>query len=229
MQFRLAPEVEQFRAEVREFIAAKLPDDIRRLVERGDDLDRATHMRWHRLLLERGWAAPGWPVEYGGAGLDLARQFVFEQEMASAFAPRLLPFNIDMVGPMFIHFGSDEQRRRFLPAVLSGEHWWCQGYSEPNAGSDLASLACRAVRDGDDYVVDGTKMWTTNAHLADWMFALVRTDSSGRKQQGITVLLIDMRSPGVGVRPMRTVDGGFEINQCFFEGVRVPVSQRIGE
>jgi len=130
---------------------------------------------------------------------------------------------------MFIHFGTPEQQARFLPPALSGEHWWCQGFSEPNAGSDLAALGCRAVLDGDGYVVDGTKLWTTNAHCSDWMFALVRTDSSGRKQQGITVLVIDMRSPGLEIRPIRTFDGGFEVNQCFFDGVRVPAEQRIGE
>ena len=228
MDFPFDDAIERFRHEVRAFIAASLPEDIRLRVQHGQELDRDTHMRWHRVLLAQGWAAPGWPLEHGGAGWDLARQFVFDQELSAAFAPRLLPFNIDMVGPMLIHFGTPEQQRRFLPAALSGEHWWCQGFSEPNAGSDLAALACRALPDGDAYVVDGTKLWTTNAHCADWMFALVRTDSSGRKQQGITLLLIDMRSPGLGIHPLRTFDGGFEINQCFFDAVRVPMSLRIG-
>ncbi len=228
MTLRFDDDVEHLRGEIRAFIAEHLPEDIRRRVERGQELDRETHMRWHRRLYEHGWAAPGWPKEHGGCGWDLPRQFVFEQELSAAFAPRLLPFNIDMVGPMFIHFGTPEQQARFLPPALSGEHWWCQGFSEPNAGSDLASLRCRAERDGDDYVIDGTKLWTTNAHCAEWMFALVRTDSSGRKQHGITMLLIDMRSAGVSIRPMRTFDGGFEVNQCFFDAVRVPCSLRIG-
>lgn len=229
MDFPFEPAVEAFRDEVRTFLRARLPGDIRARVERGEEMDRATQMRWHRVLLEQGWAAPGWPREHGGTGWDLARQFVFDQELAAAGAPRMIPFNMDMVGPMFIHLGTQEQQRRFLPRVLSGEDWWCQGFSEPGAGSDLAALSCKAVRDGDAYVVDGTKLWTTFAQYADWMFALVRTDSSGRKQQGITLVLIDMHAPGVSYRPLRTFDGGYEINQCFFDAVRVPLAQRIGE
>ena len=229
MDFSFDAEVEQFRQQVRSFLRTNLPDDIRRRVEHGQELDRETQMRWHRILLANGWTAPNWPVEHGGTGWDLRRQFVFEQELAAANAPRLTIFGWDMVGPMFIHFGSEAQKQRFLPRILSGEDWWCQGFSEPGAGSDLASLQCKAVRDGDHYIVNGSKMWTTLAQYADWIFILVRTDASGRKQQGITLLVMDMRSPGISVRPLYTFEGGCEINQCFFDDVKVPVANLVGE
>jgi alkylation response protein AidB-like acyl-CoA dehydrogenase len=229
MELTFTPEERAFQAEVREFVARRLPADIREKVRAGLALERDDYVRWQRILYERGWIAPTWPVAYGGAGLDPVRRHILEEELAFGWAPRTVPFGLLMLGPILIEFGSDAQRAHYLPRILRSEDWWCQGYSEPGAGSDLASLQTRAERRGDRYVVTGTKTWITFAHWADWIFTLVRTDPNASKHEGISFLLIDMRSPGVGVRPIETLDGGHEINEVHFENVEVPVENRVGE
>jgi len=229
MDLPAAPDLAPFREEVRRFIRASLPADIRRRVARQEPLDRESHTRWQKILLQRGWAAPAWPLEHGGTGWTLDRQYVFEQELAANDAPRMIYFGLDMVGPTLMTHGSEVQRRHFLPPILSGDLWWCQGFSEPGAGSDLAALQCKAVRDGDEYVVNGSKMWTSIAQDADWMFGLFRTAHEPKKQLGITLLLIDMRSPGISIQPIITFDGAHEVNQTFFDNVRTSVANRVGE
>lgn len=223
-------DLERFRAEVRDFIRARLPEDVRRKVARErDGLTPDDTRRWTRILHEHGgWSCPGWPVEHGGPGWSWQQQYLFERELALNEAPPVDVFAAGMVGPALIAFGSDEQKRRFLPGLANGDILLCQGYSEPEAGSDLAALQCRAVKDGGGYVIDGTKIWTSDATWADYMFGLFRTDSSGRKQHGITLLLVDMASPGLTVRPIESFEGGHELNQVWFEGVRVPVANRLG-
>ena len=226
--------LQAFREEVRAFIQANLPLELRERVERGwGFLGKEDYVFWQKRLQARGWGAPGWPLEYGGTGWTAAQRQVYEDESALACCPRTQPQNVKMIGPILCAYGSEHQRRRFLPGILSGDEWWCQGYSEPGAGSDLASLRTRAVLAGDDageyYSVSGQKMWTSLAHWADWMFCLVRTDTGGRPQEGITFLLIDMKSPGVTVRPVITLDGAHHTNEVFLDGVRVPVGMRIGE
>ncbi|MFZ5790758.1 MAG: acyl-CoA dehydrogenase family protein [Pseudomonadota bacterium] len=225
------PDLEAFRDEVRDFIRTHLPDDIRRLVATElMELPREYQLRWQRILYERGgWGCPNWPKAHGGPGWSFEQQYIFEREAALADAPRVPSFGVSMLGPTLIEYGTPEQKARFLPPILKGEVLWCQGFSEPNAGSDLASLKTRAVREDDHYVIDGTKIWTTEANIADWMFGLFRTDSSGKKQQGITFLMLDMKTPGISIRPIRTFDGGHEVNQVFFDKVRVPVENRVGE
>jgi alkylation response protein AidB-like acyl-CoA dehydrogenase len=218
-----------FRDEVRAFIAARLPDDIRRKVQTLAPLEKDDYYRWHRMLFERGWAAPGWPSAYGGTGWNAIEQHIFLEEIAAGWAPRMLPFGLNMVAPVIIEFGDDAQRARYLPKILSGEEFWCQGYSEPGAGSDLASLSTKAERHGDRYVIEGTKTWITTAQWADWIFVLARTDADAKKQEGISFILVDMRSPGVTVRPIVTIDGGHEINEVHFDRVEVPVANRVGD
>ena len=221
-----------FRDEVRAFLREHLTGDLVRATRLNTSVfsEPDVALRWHRILHARGWVAPAWPVEHGGAGWSLVRRWIFETELARAGAPPLSPMGLRMAGPVIMRFGTPEQRARWLPRILSGDDAWCQGYSEPGSGSDLASLRTRAVRDGDDYVVDGTKIWTTHAHHADMMFALVRTGTDGaRRQDGISFLLVDMRTPGIGVRPIRSASGDHEVNQVFFDAVRVPVANRIGE
>jgi alkylation response protein AidB-like acyl-CoA dehydrogenase len=218
-----------FRDEVRDFLERRLPPALRARVLAGHAVSREDTVAFQRLLFERGWGGPSWPVEHGGTGWDPVRQYIFEEECAAAGAPRLLPFGLKMVGPVIMRFGNDAQKRRFLPRILSGEDWWCQGYSEPGSGSDLASLSTRAERQGDVYVVNGQKTWITLAQYADWIFCLVRTDPAAKQQLGISFLLVDMRSPGVTVRPITTIDGGQEINEVWFESVKVPVENRVGE
>lgn len=219
-----------FRREIRAFIEAELPAELRARVERGYSLlSREDHTLWQKKLAARGWGAPGWPVEYGGTGWSPAQIQVFEDECARMSCPRTQPQGLKMLAPILIKYGTEAQKRRFLPPILHADEWWCQGYSEPGAGSDLAALSTRAVREGDTYRVTGQKIWTSLARWADWMFCLVRTDSSGRPQQGVTFLLIDMRSPGITVRPIPTIDGGEHVNEVFLDDVRVPVENRIGE
>ncbi|MBK9083395.1 MAG: acyl-CoA dehydrogenase family protein [Rhizobiales bacterium] len=220
---------EAFRGEVRAFVAAALPEATRRKVLGGFELDKHDMQGWQKALHRQGWGAPSWPKAFGGPGWTPVRQFIFDEECAMAGAPRLLPFGLKMVAPVLMAFGSPEQQQRFLPAIMSGEDWWCQGYSEPGSGSDLASLRTRAERRGDVYVVNGQKTWTTMAQYADWMFCLVRTDAAAKPQAGISFLLIDMRSKGVTVRPIRLMDGGCEVNEVFLDDVEVPVSLRVGE
>jgi alkylation response protein AidB-like acyl-CoA dehydrogenase len=223
------PEDRAFRLEVRTFFAGQLTDDIRRAVMTGLPPDRELADRWHKVLLAQGWAAPSWPKEHGGTGWTLKQQYIFDQERAAAWAPLPVIFNIDMVGPLFIRYGTPEQQARFLPRVLSAEDHWCQGFSEPGSGSDLASLKCRAVRKGDRYVVNGAKLWQTAVFEADMMFGLFRTDSSGKKQQGISVLVLPMSSKGLSLREIVLLDGIERVAQCTFEDVEVPAENLIGE
>jgi alkylation response protein AidB-like acyl-CoA dehydrogenase len=218
-----------FRAEVREFVAAHLPAEIRDRVLGFRRVEREDYVRWQNILNERGWGAPAWRKEFGGAGWDSAQRLIFEEECFAAGAPRQVPFGLSMVAPVIQAFGSDSQRALFLPKILTMEHWWCQGYSEPGAGSDLASLKTRAVRHGDVYVVDGQKTWTSFAHWADWIFCLVRTATDVRVQEGISFLLIDMKTPGITVRPIKTLDGGHDVNEVFFDHVEVPVANLVGD
>jgi acyl-CoA dehydrogenase len=220
-----------FRAEVRDFVAKNLTEDDRRgqRLTAGGLCEKAVFGSWHAALYKKGWVAPYWPKEHGGAGWTPAQRYIYESELARAGAPRLLPFGIHMVGPVIIKYGSQQQKDYYLPKILSGEHYWCQGYSEPGSGSDLASLKTRAVRDGDHYVVNGTKIWTTHAHFADHMFALVRTADSAKRQEGISFLLIDFKSPGISIRPIILMGGDHEVNQVFFDDVRVPVENLVGK
>lgn len=229
MNLTWTPQERQFREAVRAFAAEKLPDDIRAKVLRHQRLERDDYVRWHNILADQGWGAPNWPVEYGGTGWNALQRLIFEVECFKAGAPRLLPFGLSMIGPVLMKYGSEEQKARLLPRMLRVQDWWCQGYSEPGSGSDLASLKTRAVRDGDDYIVTGQKTWTTLAQYADWMFCLVRTDPEARAQRGISMLLLDMRSPGVTVRPIRTLDGGHDVNEVWLENVRVPAANLVGE
>ena len=229
MNLTWTPEERQFRETVRAFAADRLPQDIRDKVRRHQRLERDDYVRWHNILADQGWGAPNWPVEHGGTGWNALQRLIFEVECFKAGAPRLLPFGLSMIGPVLMKYGSAAQQARFLPRMPRVQDWWCQGYSEPGSGSDLASLKTRAVRDGDDYVVNGQKTWTTLAQYADWMFCLVRTDPDARAQRGISMLLLDMRAPGVTVRPIRTLDGGHDVNEVWLENVRVPVDNLVGE
>jgi len=228
MDMSFSPEDLAFRDEVRSFIAGNYPAPSSVARTRGE-MTKEDILGWHRVLYRKGWVAPHWPVQYGGTGWSITQRYIWNEENARAETMPLLPFGLTMVGPVIYTFGNEEQKKRFLPGILSGDDWWCQGYSEPGAGSDLASLKTRAVRDGDHYVVNGHKIWTTLAQFADWMFCLVRTDSDAKAQEGISFLLIDMKTPGITVRPIITMDGAHEVNEVFLEDVRVPVENRIGE
>jgi hypothetical protein len=206
-----------------------LPAEISHKVHHGLRLSREDQQRWARILGSRGWHGWGWPKEFGGPGWNVVQRHLFEEECALAGAPRVVPFGPVMVAPVIMAFGTPEQQRRFLPGIASGEVWWSQGYSEPDAGSDLAALKCKAERRGDHYLVNGQKTWNTLGQHADWIFCLVRTRSEGKPQTGISVLLIDMKSPGVSVRPIVTLDGDREINEVWFDDVEVPVDQLVGE
>jgi hypothetical protein len=229
MDLNYTAEQQAFRQEVREFIAAKLPPDIAQRNLAHKHLKSDDVRRWQRILHERGWGAPGWPKAAGGSGWDPIRRHIFEEEYVNAGAPRQLDFSISMVGPVIIAFGTPAQQQYFLPRILTGEHWWCQGYSEPGSGSDLASLKMRADRQGDHYVVNGQKTWNTLGQYADWIFCLVRTNPGARQQEGISFLLIDMKSPGITVRPIIMLDGEHEVNEVFFDNVEVPAENLIGE
>ena len=218
-----------FRSDVRAFVRQNLPEGIRHKVLNGRHLTRDETMHWHRILAEHGWGAPTWPKEHGGTGWDPVREFIFEEECAAWGAPRLLPFGLRMVGPVIMTFGSAAQQQRFLPRIAAAQDFWCQGYSEPGAGSDLASLKTSAVRSGDHYLVNGQKTWITLAQYADWIFCLVRTDTAVRAQAGISFLLIEMKTPGITVRPIITMEGAHEVNEVWFEDVQVPVENRVGE
>lgn len=230
MDLNFDPDELAFREEVRRFLATHLPDDIRDRVRRGDDSCVARDIpRWQRILHERAWGAPAWPVEFGGTGWDKTHQYIFETECALADAPVQLAFGVKMVAPVLMRYGSAAQQQRFLPRILDGSEWWCQGYSEPGAGSDLASLKTRAQRDGAHYVVNGQKAWNTLGQFADWIFCLVRTAPGGKPQQGISFLLIDMKTSGITVRPTRLLDGSCEVNEIWFDNVRVPAGNLVGE
>ena len=229
MDLTFSPSERDFRADVESFVRDNLPDDTRARMRNGRPLEREDFVQWQRILNEHGWAAPHWPKEYGGPGWGPTERYLFADATAAAGAPELLPFGLTMVGPVIYTFGSEDQKERFLPPILSAEELWCQGYSEPGAGSDLAALQTRAVRDGEHYVVNGSKTWTSLAHWADWMFCLVRTSSEGKPQEGISFLLIDMTTPGIEVTPIITVDDGHHVNMTFLTDVRVPVANRVGE
>lgn len=218
-----------FRDEVREFVQAELPADIRDKVLKHQRLIDTDYLRWHRILADKGWGAPTWPVEYGGTGWGPLQRLVFEIETFKGGAPRLLPFGLSMIGPVLMKYGSKAQQDRFLKRMITVEDWWCQGYSEPGSGSDLASLKTRAVRADGGYVVTGQKTWTTLAQYADWMFCLARTDPDAKPQRGISMLLIDLRQPGVTVRPIRTLDGGVDVNEVWLDGVIVPAENLVGK
>ncbi len=230
MDLRETEHEKAFRAEVRSFVEANLPHDLRDRVLNFQHLEKADYVRWQRILAAHGWGAPAWPREFGGAAWSAAQRNIFDEECFTAGAPRQMPFGLSMVAPVLQKFGTPAQQQRFLPRILSMEDWWCQGYSEPGAGSDLAALSTRAERRADGhYLVNGQKIWTSFAQWADWIFCLVRTDAGGRKQEGISFLLIDMATPGVTVRPIKTLDGGHDVNEVFFDNVRVPVENLVGE
>jgi alkylation response protein AidB-like acyl-CoA dehydrogenase len=229
MDLKFTPEEEAFRTEVQAFFAAELPEDIRNKIELGRRVGKDDMVRWQQILHKKGWGAPNWPTRFGGTGWNVVQQHIFEEERAAHSAPIQNPFSMKMLAPVMQAFGNAAQQEYFLPRILRGEDWWCQGYSEPGSGSDLASLRTSAVRQGDHYLVNGQKTWNTLGQYADWIFALVRTNSEGRQQQGISFLLINMKSPGVTVRPIIMLDGEHEINDIFFDNVKVPVENLIGE
>jgi hypothetical protein len=220
---------EEFRAEVRSFLAANLPPDLQDKVRKHLRLKREDYVRWHQIVARQGWAAPAWPVEFGGPGWDATQRHIWEEECAIAGTPPILPFGVNMVAPVIMAFGSEEQKAYYLPRILDCTDWWCQGYSEPGAGSDLASLKTTAVLEGDHYIVNGQKTWTTLGQYADMIFCLVRTDPNVRKQEGISFLLIDMKTPGITVRPIIMLDEEHEVNEVFFDNVRVPVANLVGK
>ena len=228
MDIQFTPEDLAFREQVRTFLKEKLTPDIINAVV-GGEISKTLMVQWQKILYEKGWVAPNWPQKYGGTGWNITQKYIFENECAAAGAPSVVPFGLKMVGPVIYKFGNDEQKARFLPDILQSNVWWCQGYSEPGAGSDLAALKTKAERDGDHYVVNGQKIWTTYAQHADWIFCLVRTDGSAKKQEGISFLLIDMKTPGITVRKIDSIDNQHSLNEVFFDNVRVPVANRIGE
>ncbi len=227
----IAPTNEAFRQEVREFMRSNLPDDIRaKVAEERMDLPKEDQRRWHRILDKQGWAVPSWPKELGGSGWTDEQFYIFERELSLADAPRNTVYGVGMLAPTIIEYGTDQQKAEILPRIKNADDFWCQGFSEPGAGSDLAALKCKAENKGDHYLINGSKMWTSEAHIADRMFGLFRTDSLGKKQHGITFILVDMNAPGVEVSPIKTFDGGgTEINQVFFTDVKVPIENRVGE
>jgi len=228
MNMNLAPEHLAFREEVRQFLA-EMPPGLAKKARDAYYFDADETMEWHRLLYEQGWIAPNWPKEHGGTGWDVTRRFIFAEELARANTPELSPFGLIMVGPLLIEFGTDEQKEHFLPKILSGDDIWCQGYSEPNAGSDLAALQLRADKDGDDYVLNGQKTWTTNAQYANWIFVLARTGHEGRKQEGISFLLADIdNTDGIEVKPFLTTGGTMAFSETWFKDARVPQANRVG-
>jgi alkylation response protein AidB-like acyl-CoA dehydrogenase len=229
MDLKFTAEEEAFRAEVRAFFDAEVPPEIRGKIELGRRISKDDMVRWQKILHKKGWGAPNWPAQFGGTGWNVVQQHIFEEERAACSAPPQNPFSMKMLAPVMQAFGNAAQQEYFLPRILSGEDWWCQGYSEPGSGSDLASLRTSAVRQGDFYLVNGQKTWNTMGQYADWIFALVRTSTDVRQQQGISFLLIDMKSAGVSVRPIIMLDGEHEINDIFFDNVKVPVQNLIGE
>ena len=229
MDLRFTPEENAFRAEVRAFLRSEIPEGIRRKISEGRKLAREDYVTSQRILNAKGWAVPHWPLEWGGQDWSPIQRYIFTEELQQAAVPLPLQFNCYMVGPVIAAFGNQAQKERFLAPTANLDIWWCQGFSEPGAGSDLASLKTRAVKDGDHYIVNGQKTWTTLGQYADWIFCLVRTNTEVKKQQGISFLLIDMKTPGVTVRPIITIEGHHEVNEVFFDDVRVPVENLVGE
>ena len=229
MELRFSDAEVKFRQEVRDFLAAELPDATRQHLISGKSPTKEMVVEWQRKLNKKGWAAPEWPVEYGGPGWTPAQKYIFREELQMWPAPMPLGFNINMCGPVVIQFGTKEQKERFLPRMLNLDDWWCQGFSEPGAGSDLAGLKTKAVLEGDHWVINGQKTWTTLAQHADWIFVLARTDFAAKKQEGISFFLVDMKTPGITVRPIITIEGGHEVNEVFFDDVKVPKDLLVGE
>ena len=235
MDLAFSPEELAFRDEVRAWIEQAYDADLRRQMSQSKNgyLDKAGQVKWQKKLAEKGWVAPGWPAQYGGPTWTSSQHYIFNMEMSLAGVPASSPMGLKMVAPVIMAFGTDAQKQQHLPPILSSDIWWCQGYSEPGSGSDLASLQMKADRDGDHYILNGSKIWTTHAQWADWMFCLVRTSQEAKPQNGISFLLLEMNTPGISIRPLPTLDGPVEgqqeINQVFFEDVRVPISNRIGE
>jgi hypothetical protein len=229
MDLSFTPEEQAFRAKVQRFLADKVPARLTAKVRDGKHLGKADLQAWHALLNDQGWLASHWPEQYGGPGWNTVQKFIFDHECALAYAPRTIPFGVNMLGPVLIKYGNEAQKQHWLPRILSGADWWCQGYSEPGAGSDLASVKTSAVRSGDHYIVNGQKTWTTLGQHANMIFCLVRTDRDVKPQEGISFLLIDMATPGVDVRPIITLDGAHEVNEVFFTDVKVPVDNLVGQ
>ncbi len=230
MDLNYSQDESSFRDEVRGWIKQNLPQDLRDKIANYDELGRDDLLRWHKILAKKGWVAPAWPKEFGGTDWNVVQRYIFEEECGFAGTPPLIPFGLSMCGPVILRFGTPEQKKRFLPDIYNGDVFWCQGYSEPGSGSDLASLKTKAERQGDHYIVNGQKIWTTLGHIADWIFCLVRTDSTlSKRQEGISFLLIDMKTPGITVRPLILMDGGHEVNEVFFDNVKVPAENLIFE
>ncbi len=229
MDLQFTEEELQFRSEVRQWVGSNLPKEISDKVRLGQELTKAEMQRWAQILGAKGWLVPAWSKQFGGPGWNAVQRHLFDEECALAHAPGVVPFGPVMVAPVIMGFGSPEQQQRHLPGIASATVWWCQGYSEPGSGSDLASLKTRAIREGDHYVVNGQKTWTTLGQYADWIFCLVRTSTDGKPQTGISFLLIDMKSPGITVRPIITIDGAHEVNEVWFDNVQVPVENLVGE
>ncbi|MDZ4053876.1 MAG: acyl-CoA dehydrogenase family protein [Phenylobacterium sp.] len=228
MNLDFSPEDNAFREEARAFLAQSYPKELREKQARGETLGKEDYLSWHRILAKKGWAAPSWPKEWGGTDWTPTQKYIWSEEQARADTLGILPFGVAMLAPVIYTFGTEEQKAKFLPDIRDGKIWWCQGYSEPGAGSDLASLKTTAVADGDDYVINGSKIWTTYAHWATHMFCLVRTANSGKKQEGISFLLIEMDRPGIDVKPIVSIDGEHHLNQVFLTDVRVPKSNLVG-
>jgi len=223
-----SPELIAFRQDVREFLRRQIPTDIRERVRAGAPIAKSDHIQWQKVLAKRGWLAPNWDKKYGGPGWDSTRRFVFDEEYHLACAPRANLIGLDLLGPVIIAYGTEDQKQRFLPPILSSDEWWCQGFSEPGAGSDLAALSTRAERDGDHYVISGTKLWTSYAHEADWMICLCRTSREEKKQAGISFILVPVSDPNITVSPIRTLAGVHTVNEVQLDDVRVPVSYLVG-
>ncbi len=229
MDLNFTSQEEAFRERVRDFLSQNLSTDLSDKVRAGEHLSKTEMEGWHAKLHARGWLANHWPEEWGGPGWNAIEKFIFENECALAHAPRIVPFGVSMLGPVLMKYGSDTQKSHWLPRILDGSDWWCQGYSEPGSGSDLASVKTMAVRDGDYYIVNGQKTWTTLGQYANMIFCLVRTDRAAKSQSGISFLLIDMTSPGIEIRPIITLDGAHEVNEVFFTDVKVPVANLVGD
>jgi len=227
MDLNYSQEEAAFRDEVRSWLEANLPQDLRKKMADYAHLSKDDLVRWHKILAQRGWVAPAWPKEWGGTGWNVVQRYIFEEELGYAGSPPLIPFGLTMCAAVLLQFGTEAQKKRFLPRIYNCDDFWCQGYSEPGSGSDLASLKTKAVREGDFYRVNGQKTWTTLAHYADWIFCLVRTDSGEKRQEGISFLLMDMKAPGITVRPLMLMDGAHEVNEVFFDDVKVPVENLV--
>jgi len=230
MHVSFTSEENDFQKEVNSFFNEKYPADIKEKQNKSIPLEKKDFIRWQKTLYKQGWAAPNWPVEYGGTGWTPVQKYIFANENAKANAPAIVPFGLGMVGPVIYTYGNEAQKKKFLPGILASDVWWCQGYSEPGSGSDLASLKMKAERVGNEYVLNGTKTWTTLGHMADWIFCLVRTSSDvARRQEGISFILVDMATEGVSVKPIITIEGDREVNEVHFENVKVPAENLIGE